>query len=232
MTGHFNPFPLQIPFVCYNLNMHSEKSMNIQKDKKRTFIEEARRTQIIEAAIDVLNEVGYAKASLAKIAKKCGMSTSLTLYHFDDRQALMTAVLRELDHTWNEYVNGKLSEVHTVRERLHTYIEANLAFMGTRPKYFGALIELNFNARDLKTGLSFHDSVEDTLLDYLKNLLTEGQKCGNFKTDFDPSMMALSIRGAIDQYLGYSVVSDCYELEAYTDHVITIYDQVIIKETT
>lgn len=210
--------------------MHSEKSTDVQKETKRTFIEEARRRQIIEAAIDVLNEVGYAKASLAKIAKKCGMSTSLTLYHFDDRQALMTATLCELDKTWNGYVSDKLSEVSTATERLHTYIEANLAFMGTRPKYFGALVELNFNARDLKTGLSFHDSVEDTFLDYLENLLVEGQKCGDFKADFDPKMMALTIRGAIDQYLGYSVVSSRYELEAYTDHVIAIYDQVVIKE--
>lgn len=211
--------------------MHSEKSTSIQDGKKRTFIEEARRAQIIDAAIEVLNEVGYAKASLAKIAAKCSMSTSSTLYHFTDKQSLMTEVMLEVDKSWQSYVNDKLTNAHTVRERLRVYIEANLAFMGTRPKQFGAIIELTFNARDLATGLSFRDAQNDPSLIYLKNLLIEGQQNGECKS-FDAGMMALTIRGAIDQYLGYAVVSAEFELEAYTDHVISLFEKIVIKEKT
>ena len=37
--------------------------------KERTFIENARRQQIVAAAIDTIAEVGFAQASLARIAE-------------------------------------------------------------------------------------------------------------------------------------------------------------------
>lgn len=210
--------------------MHSKNSKSVQNnDEQRSFIEEARRAQIIGAAIEVLNEVGYTKASLAKIAEKCGMSTSLTLYHFKDKQSLMEEVMYKLDKSWQDYVMTKLDKATSFQEKLHTYIETNLAFMGTRPQQFGALIELTFNARDIKTGLSFRNGGKDSLLLYLERLLYEGQQNDESNT-FDAHMMALTIRGGIDQYLGYASVSSHYELEAYTEHLLRTFDTIILKQ--
>lgn len=39
-------------------------------ENKQSFIAEARREQIITAAIEVLKEIGYVSTSLSKIAKK------------------------------------------------------------------------------------------------------------------------------------------------------------------
>ncbi|MFD6455458.1 TetR family transcriptional regulator, partial [Nocardia sp. NPDC060220] len=40
----------------------------------RSFIEEARRRQIIAATVEVVSELGYANASLARIAERAGIS--------------------------------------------------------------------------------------------------------------------------------------------------------------
>jgi len=42
---------------------------------KNTFIQEARKQQIIEATITPLDDIGYVKASLAQIAKRASIST-------------------------------------------------------------------------------------------------------------------------------------------------------------
>ncbi|HEU5121846.1 MAG TPA: TetR family transcriptional regulator [Candidatus Saccharimonadales bacterium] len=207
--------------------MHSEKSKDIQD--KRSFIEEARRAQIIEAAIAVLSEVGYAKASLAKIAAKAGISTSLTLYHFKDRRALMLEVMGTIDHAWMTYINEKLHSATTARERLRVYIEASLAFMGTRPQHFAAMIELTFNGRDLYGGYEAFANEEDPSLLRIRQILEEGQQNGEFM-NFDSTMMALMIRGAIDQFLGYVTMQYSFDLETYTNHVITTFERVIVKE--
>jgi hypothetical protein len=63
---------------------------NIDKEEtKQSFIAEARRAQIIEAAIRTLDEIGYVQASLAQIAKRAGISTALISYHFSDKDDLM-----------------------------------------------------------------------------------------------------------------------------------------------
>ncbi len=56
--------------MCYCLNMYSENTDGVQPTTKRTFIEEARRSQIVAAAIETLAELGYGKASMAQIAKR------------------------------------------------------------------------------------------------------------------------------------------------------------------
>jgi Bacterial regulatory proteins, tetR family len=47
---------------------------------ERTFIEAARRNQIVAAAIDTIAEVGYARASFARIAARAGISPGLISY--------------------------------------------------------------------------------------------------------------------------------------------------------
>ena len=44
--------------------------------ERQSFIEIARRKQIIECAIDAIAELGFAQASLAQIAKRAGVSTA------------------------------------------------------------------------------------------------------------------------------------------------------------
>src|SRR6202453_4771003 len=48
---------------------------------ERTFIETARRAQIVAAAIDTIAELGYAQASFARIADRVGISRGLISYH-------------------------------------------------------------------------------------------------------------------------------------------------------
>jgi TetR/AcrR family fatty acid metabolism transcriptional regulator len=42
----------------------------------RTFTESARRAQIVQAAIETIAEVGYARASYARIAEHAGLSST------------------------------------------------------------------------------------------------------------------------------------------------------------
>lgn len=66
------------------------------KKEKQTFIAEARRKQIMEAAIKTLDEIGFVKASLTQIAKRAGISTALISYHFKDKFDLMNHLLVKL----------------------------------------------------------------------------------------------------------------------------------------
>jgi TetR/AcrR family transcriptional repressor of bet genes len=189
---------------------------------KRTFIEEARRSQIIVSAIETLAELGYVKSSLAQIAKHAGISTSLIPYHFKDKDELMEQTVSEISANWIAYVQTQVSTVTSARERLHIYIESNLACMGTRPKHFLALLEIVFNVRNADGLLRYVVEDEDPSMVLLEQLLADGQQSGEFR-QFDIHHMAIAIRGAIDQFLGQMNKARA-DLEIYTSEVVEIFD--------
>lgn len=64
-----------------------------------SFTETGRRAQIVAAAIDVIAEAGYRRASFAKIAERAGLSsTGMISYHFDGREDLMREVVVEVEY--------------------------------------------------------------------------------------------------------------------------------------
>jgi TetR/AcrR family transcriptional regulator, transcriptional repressor of bet genes len=189
---------------------------------KRTFIEEARRTQIIASAIETLAEVGYVKSSLAQIAKHAGISTSLIPYHFKDKDELMEQTVSEISAGWIAYVEAQVSTATTAQEKLQVYIEANLAYMGTRPKHFLAMLEIVFNVRNADGSLRYVVEEEDPSMILLEQLLAEGQQGGEFR-EFDVHNMAIVIRGAIDQFLGQMNKARA-DLEAYTTEIVKVFD--------
>jgi AcrR family transcriptional regulator len=203
--------------------------MDIQESKRRSFIEEARRAQIVAAAIDTLAELGYGKASLTQIAKRAGISTSLISYHFKEKDELMHEAYSQTFSNWSSYVQDQLSTGATATERLHMYIEANLAYMGTRPKHFEAMIEIMFNARSEDGRLLYRGDEDGQSFIQLKELLLEGQKSGEFR-QFDVLNMSIALRGTIDQFLGQVASRPSFNLEAYTAQLIQLFDRAILQE--
>jgi TetR/AcrR family fatty acid metabolism transcriptional regulator len=74
--------------------MRSENISHGQEE--RSFIERARRGQIVQCAIDAIAELGYANASLAEIARRAGVSKGVISYHFEGRRELVEEVVKSV----------------------------------------------------------------------------------------------------------------------------------------
>ena len=74
--------------------MRSESNPDGKK-AERSFIETARRAQIMAAAIDTIAEVGYGQASLARIAETAGTSKGVIIYHFGGKDELVRELVGE-----------------------------------------------------------------------------------------------------------------------------------------
>lgn len=200
-----------------------------KETERQSFIAEARRKQIITAAIDTLDEIGFVSASLAQIAKRAGISTALISYHFRDKQDLMDQTLMALVERATAYVAERINPQKSARERLHTYIESNLAYQGTHPKHNIALIEIVFNARtaDNIPYYRLSDDEVEPLTQILQEILRDGQASGEFR-QFNIPIMALTIRGAIGEYLVNPNLSAAVDLELHSAELVDIFDRVVI----
>src|SRR5579875_1575903 len=56
---------------------------------------EATRRKILDAAIDVFSEVGYAAASWGTIIERTGMTKGALYHHFDSKESLASAIIEE-----------------------------------------------------------------------------------------------------------------------------------------
>ena len=68
--------------------------------KPRTRIQALNSTAILEAALDVFSTQGFRGATLDQIADVAGLSKPNLLYYFPSKEAVHTALLSQLLHTW------------------------------------------------------------------------------------------------------------------------------------
>ncbi|WP_102272881.1 TetR/AcrR family transcriptional regulator [Cytobacillus massiliigabonensis] len=169
-------------------------------EDRQSFIAEARREQIIKAAIKVLEEIGYVSTSLAKIAKKANISTGLISYHFSGKEDLMNNTLMYLVEQEWRYIHERVELKKTFSEKLTAFIEASLAYQVTNRSNNIALIEIVFIARTPEhiPYYLLDDEEEDMKNNLLIDILRKGQEANEF-SDFNLQAVSTIIQGAISE---------------------------------
>jgi AcrR family transcriptional regulator len=162
----------------------------------RTFTETARRAQIMAAAVDTIAELGYGQASLARIAERAGTSKGVILYYFSGKDDLIKELVAGLVGTAGEYMRPRVEAESTGGGMLRAYIEANLAFMRENRNLVVAAVQIALNARGADG--SPLGRVQGSATAQLQQLLAHFQGTGEFRAGFDPLVMAMAIRAAID----------------------------------
>lgn len=166
--------------------------------ERRSFIEAARRAQIVECAIDTIAEVGYANASMARIAERAGISRGLISYHFAGKDELLAQVIFTVYEEGAAFMVPRIDAETTAAGQLRAYIESNLDYMRAHPNRMVAIVEI-IASGVVATGLPGIDPVEGDRAQTapLEELFRKGQADGEFRA-FDPRVMARAVRNVID----------------------------------
>lgn len=164
----------------------------------RTFTETARRAQIVAAAADTIAELGYGQASLARIAETAGTSKGVIIYHFGGKDELIRELVTESVARGVAYMEPRIDAEPTGAGKLRAYIESNLAFMHENRNHMVAIVEIVLSARAADGSRLYDPSVQDAGVAALQQLLAYFQGAGEFRAGFDPHVMAMAIRAAIN----------------------------------
>lgn len=200
--------------------MGSKKSPNVQAP---SFIEQARRQQIIEATIAGVAAEGYAGASLAKVAARARISKSIILYYFTGKDELVeTTVHRIYDEIWN-FIRPRIAAETSARGRLRAFLESEFAFLEQHRARLLTISHLLLNHRNRSGGLYLRDAAEKANLRTLGGLLAEGQKNGEFR-DFAVKPMAATLMHAINGALDQWAADPAMSLSDYAREIVTIFD--------
>jgi AcrR family transcriptional regulator len=78
------------------------------------------RAQIIDAAIASILEVGFYRSSTNEIARRANVSWGALQYHFGTREALLLAIVKEVDRRFIEDLQTARVEGDTPEERIYS----------------------------------------------------------------------------------------------------------------
>src|SRR5271163_4168197 len=154
---------------------------------------EATRQKILNAAIDLFSEVGYAAAGLGEISVRAGMTKGALYHHFDSKEALATAIIeqggdltraafRQVCESSSPALENLIHGVFVVTDLLVCDKKARTAEQLTR-----ALAEFNSAAAQ----------VWSTRLDAMTTQAQRASTEGDLREGLDPHLVSESILNAI-----------------------------------
>jgi AcrR family transcriptional regulator len=206
--------------------MNRTSTNTAKRNSKPTFIEEARRRQILDIALDEITAKGYRNTTVKEIANKANITKGVIYYHFKGREELLGSIWSSLVDELFEYRRARV-EIHaTARDKLCAYVAANFQFLNDNLNKFSALFRMGIDINAAEAGPNpWSDERNRRCRDYLSAILEEGQKRGEF-TRFSSDIIATIIQGAIDGLILQGISNPAhYRLEACQKALLDIIER-------
>jgi TetR/AcrR family transcriptional regulator, transcriptional repressor of bet genes len=136
-----------------------------------------RRQQLVEAAISVIHEQGFDQATVARIARRAGVSSGMVHHYFKDKDELLFATMRYLLAELRSDAAARLKAAAAPEDRIRAIIDASFGDAQFDERVFSAWLALYGNARQSERlqrilGL-YHRRLRSSLLHDLKRLMAD-----------------------------------------------------------
>jgi TetR/AcrR family fatty acid metabolism transcriptional regulator len=199
------------------------RSKKQAQEPDSTFIERARRQQIIEATIAVVAEDGYAGTSLSKVAERAKISKSVVIYYFEGKnQLLETTVHQVYEEIW-KFVKPRLDAEKTAAGKLRAHIESEFAFLEKHRPSLLTVSNILLNHRDRHGVLYLREQAEEDYLKIMGLILEQGQSNGEFRK-FAVRPMAATLMHAINGTLDHWAADPKMSLSEYVGELVRIFE--------
>ncbi len=199
---------------------------------KMTFIEEARRKQILYIALEKIAAEGFQNTTIHEIANQAGISKGVIYYHFKGKQELIASIWTALIDELFEYRKKRVETQKTARDKLIVYVETNFRFLTNNLNKFATLWRLGIDfGSDPSRSNPWSYAGNERCFEYLSGILVEGQKSGEFRK-FSPEIIAPIIQAAIDGLMIQWVSTpDLYDLEACRKMLLEIIGSYTVNRS-
>ncbi len=178
-----------------------------RKTKKETFIEKARRQQILEVAFRMFAEKGFNQTSIDEIADEVGVSRGVIFYYFDGKRELGQATILQSLRQYGQYVQKRIATRRTNKTKLLEFVDACLDYqLEHRTDYLVVFDTMGcFGPTEEKYALLAR--VNRITREMLIDLIRQGQEAGEFG-NFPVNDLADVLHGAVDGLMELSAVED------------------------
>src|ERR687893_286628 len=165
----------------------------------RPKLTQKRRTQMLEAAMEVIADRGLCEARIADVADRAGLSPALVVYYFGSKEKLLTEALAYAEDLFYIEAFRELTDIEGAAERLVRLIELACPPAGRREtdEYWALWVELW--SRSLRNGEAARkrEALDRRWRNTIAEVVREGQRAGEFGPA-DPERFATYLSALMD----------------------------------
>lgn len=163
-----------------------------------TFIEQARRKQILEASMTLFSRNGFDQTSLAEIADAVGVSKGVISYHFDGKRDLGEEVIRHSLREYGSYVQERVAAKTGGRQKLIEFVDACLDYISEHADFYMMYFDVQGcfgTAEEKRSMLAFVNSRTRGLL---TEIIEQGKNEGDIGEHLSTRNLADVVQAMID----------------------------------
>jgi AcrR family transcriptional regulator len=158
-----------------------------------------RREQMLRAALEVIQERGYADSRIADVAERAGTSPALVIYYFKTKDQLLTDAIRFSEDTWYEAGTARMAAIPTAAGRLEELVA--MSFLpeadAEPPTSWVLWLDLWAQAVRHPEVASVRQKFDERWRETICSLVTGGQETGEFGP-VDPVDFAVLFSALLD----------------------------------
>jgi TetR/AcrR family transcriptional regulator, fatty acid metabolism regulator protein len=159
---------------------------------------------IIDAALEVFRERGYANARMADIARRAGVSYGLVYHYFGSKEVLFEMIVESWWSTLYTMMEHEIASGVDIRDKLVNIIEFFLNTYGQKPNLMTIFVS------EVCRSSVYH--TEEGLSKFMKffslceQIMVQGQKSGFLIKDVPPHHLTYIFYGAIETFISVMVL--------------------------
>jgi AcrR family transcriptional regulator len=162
---------------------------------------------IVEAALKVFSQKGYADTRMADIAREADMSYGLIYHYFENKEKLFDAIVEEW---WTGFYN-ELEELQKrplpTEDKLVGIIRYILSVYGSKPN------QISIFVTEVSRGFVYHAHPKgkdkfNRLFTLCREIIQEGQERGFLRNDIQAHYLTYVFLGSIDTFLSVMILGN------------------------
>ncbi len=188
---------------------------------RRRLPPEERRAQILDVALTVFSELGYA-ASMGDVAKRAGVTRTVLYHYFATKQELFLAVSDRLLTELLRVIAPAIASDASPEERARAGIAVFLEFARKWPDALNVLLPQSDDAgREVK---AMREQVEEQLLTAVGSLVAEDAEAAGVDLDgIEGQVMARSVLGGVVYVLNWCKANPGISVNEVADAIFRLY---------
>lgn len=139
-----------------------------------------RRSEILDAVVRVIIEVGFTEMTIADVAKAAGVSNALVHYHFSSKPELIAAALQVASQDDKRFRDAIVARPGTATARLDEVLCASLPADGSDPSWL-LWIETWGETRRSTEIRNVMADLDEHEISTVMQLINDGQVAGEFE---------------------------------------------------
>jgi AcrR family transcriptional regulator len=165
----------------------------------RPKLTQKRRTQMLEAAAEVIGERGLCDTRIADIAERAGLSPALVVYYFGSKEKVLTEALAYAEDLFYIEAFREVTDIEGASEKLVRLIELACPAVerSETDEYWALWVELWSRALRNDEAARKREALDQRWRTTIAEVVREGQRSGEF-APCDPERFATYLAALMD----------------------------------